>query len=436
MNNSFEEDQRELCQLWKKARKDGCMSPWQQAKAYGLSEAWEEMHGDRVYGKATWIAERVYVQGPGRKHPTKEAVGQLIKKMTEDDDWFPGKVYGSLGGRPSVVSETNKSAIATSAMAMKDRGIEPTYALIIAQCPNASINPATGEPVSKQVVYDILENRCYDIDPDTPWSHQKRLAKVAVLPQDVPKRFAFGKYMLSLRHTPYWYWRHVVWTDICNSVLPTTLRKANAQALAQKGGSGWMSADAKHEPANMRGSKQDLVLAGKECLRVYWMPVLAQGKLHLEILGSDFAGDHVSGMPVFVRRLKSSINTRFRTDQPDIAFVDLGGGFYQGGAITDAFKMALREHQLKAFHGDDATVQPARSGDLWPHDTAVSWVRQKLRVTLPSEPWSETEDDFEGRLKAAATWINDHHDVDGLCKQMPKRMHDLVHVTRGAKLDK
>ena len=56
MNNSFEEDQRELCQLWKKARKDGCMSPWQQAKAYGLNEAWEEMHGDRVYGKATWIA--------------------------------------------------------------------------------------------------------------------------------------------------------------------------------------------------------------------------------------------------------------------------------------------------------------------------------------------------------------------------------------------
>ena len=96
--------------------------------------------------------------------------------MTADDDWFPGKVYGSLGSRPPVLSETNKSIIAGSAMAMKVRGIEPTYALTIAQCPNASNNPSSGEPVSTQVVYDILENRFYDIDPDMPWSHQKRLA--------------------------------------------------------------------------------------------------------------------------------------------------------------------------------------------------------------------------------------------------------------------
>ena len=58
--------------------------------------------------------------------------------------------------------------------------------------------------------------------------------------------------------------------------------------------------DAKHETKNMRGKKQELVLAGKECLRVYWMPVLARGKLHIEMLGSDFRGDHVDGMPLCV----------------------------------------------------------------------------------------------------------------------------------------
>ena len=436
MSASFDDEQRELSQLWKKARKDGCMSPWQQAKAYGLKEAWEELHGDRVHGKMQWIADRVYVQGPGRHHPHASSIGKLVCKMDEDEDWFPGKVYGGLGGRPSALSETNKAVIASSAMAMKERGVEPTYGLVIAQCPNASINPATGCPVGKQVVYDILESRCYDLDPDAPWSHQKRLAKVAVLPQDVPKRVAFGKHMLSLKHTPNWYFRHVIWTDICNNVLPTTVRKANAQALAQKGGAGWMSSDAKHESVNMRGSKKDLVLAGKECTRVYWMPVLARGKLHLELLGSGFAGDHVSGMPDFVRKLRSSINARFRADQPCIVFVDLGGGFYQGGNITHEFKQALREHKLKAFHGDDASVQPGHSGDLWPHETAVSWVRERLRLTLPTEPWAETEEDFEGRLKAAATWVNAHHDVDGLCRQMPQRMHDLVHVVKGGRLDK
>ena len=436
MTDSFDEEQRELAQLWKKARKDGCMTPWQQARAYGLNEAWTEMHGEATYGKLKWISDRVYVQGPGQKHPSTEAIRQLIDKMTQDDDWFPGKVYGGLGGRPCVLTETNKSIVATSAMAMKERGIEPTYALIIAQCPNASINPNTGEPVSKQVVYDILESRCYDIDPDTPWCHQKRLAKTAVLPQDFPKRLAFGKHMLSLRHTPRWYWQHVTWTDICNSVLPLTVRKANAQALAQKGGSGWISADAKHETINMRGQKHELVLAGKECVRIYWMPVLARGKLHIELLGSGFAGDHVDGMATFVHKLKASLNTRFRNDQPTTVFVDMGGGFYQGGIITHEFKTALREHGLKAFHGDDASFQPGHSGDLWLHETAVAWVRHRLRRTLPAEPWRETLDEFESRLKAAAAYVNENHDVDGLCKEMPQRMRDLVHVAKGGRLNK
>ena len=163
MAEDFECEQRELAQLWKKARKDGCMPPWQQAKVFGLRESWQETHGDMTHGQATWIAERVYVQGQPKKHPSDEAVRKLLKKMADDEDWFPGKVYGSLGGRPSQIPDTNKAAMATSAMALKNRGVEPTYSLVIAQCPNASINPVTGEAVSKQVVYDILESRCYDI---------------------------------------------------------------------------------------------------------------------------------------------------------------------------------------------------------------------------------------------------------------------------------
>ena len=40
MAEEFDHDQRELAQLWKRARKDGCMPPWQQAKVFGLKEAW------------------------------------------------------------------------------------------------------------------------------------------------------------------------------------------------------------------------------------------------------------------------------------------------------------------------------------------------------------------------------------------------------------
>ena len=436
MAKDFECDQRELAQLWKKARKDGCMPAWQQAKVFGLREAWQEIHGDKTHGQVAWITERVYVQGLPKRHPSEEAVSQLLKKMADDQEWFPGKVYGSLGGRPAVVPETNKASMARSAMALKQRGIEPTYSLVIAQCPNAFINPSTGEAVSKYVVYDILASRCYDIDPETPWCHQKRIAKVPVLPQDVPKRLDFGKHMLSLKHTALWYWRHIIWTDICNSVLPTTIRKANAQALARKSGSGWISDDAKRELENMRGNKRELVLAGKECMRVYWMPVLSRGKLHVELLGHGFAGDHVNGMPTFVHKLRVSINNRFRDDQPGTVFVDLGGGFYQGGTITHELKFALKENDFKAFHGDDASIQPGSSGDLWPHETSVSWVRHRLAVTVPAEPWEETEEELGVRLKAAASWVNQHHDVEGLCREMPQRMHDLVYKTQGQRLDK
>ena len=88
MADSFEEEQRQLSQLWKKARKDGCLSPWQQARVDGLREAWKEMHGDKTYGMATWIAERVHVQGPDHEHPTSAAVNQLLKKMSDDVDWL------------------------------------------------------------------------------------------------------------------------------------------------------------------------------------------------------------------------------------------------------------------------------------------------------------------------------------------------------------
>ena len=135
-----------LRDLWTRARRDGTLSPWQQACAFGLKEAWEEMHGDKRYGKAKWIAERVHVQGRGTKRPCPEAITMMMSKMTEDEDWFPGKVYGSLGGRPPALSETNKSVIAASAMAMKKRGIDPTYPLIVAQCPNASRNPLKHQP--------------------------------------------------------------------------------------------------------------------------------------------------------------------------------------------------------------------------------------------------------------------------------------------------
>ena len=189
----------------------------------------------------------------------------------------------------------------------------------------------------------------------------------------------------------------------------------------------------------MRGAKEDLKLCGSECVRVFWMPVLTRGKLHVEVLGSSFPGDHVSGMDTFVQKLRTAVNTRFRGggSQPDIVFVDRGGGFYHGtGRITTEFKSALRANGFTAFHGEDAKDQPGRSGDLWLHETSVSWIRDRLKRSLPKDPWNETEESFTKRMKKAVEHVNDKHDVAGLCREMPSRMHDVVHATRGDRLRK
>ena len=80
--------------------------------------------------------------------------------------------------------------------------------------------------------------------------------------------------------------------------------------------------------------------------------------------------------------------------------------------------------------------QPGRSGDLWLHETTVSWIRERLKRSLPKDPWNETEESFTKRMKKAVEHVNDEHDVAGLCREMPSRMHDLVHATRGDRLRK
>ena len=77
-----EDCQRQLAQLWKKAPA-GKLSPWSQAKAWALNEVWNELHPDSTYGRNKWIADRLYVEGPGRRHPCNAAVLQFLEKVSE-----------------------------------------------------------------------------------------------------------------------------------------------------------------------------------------------------------------------------------------------------------------------------------------------------------------------------------------------------------------
>ena len=434
MSDDGDDTQTKLAALWHGGQR-GNLSPWSEAKVWALREVYQDTHEGKTWGLYTYIAGKVEKIGGGS--PSREAIRQLCEKMEEDPEWFPGK-RASMGGRPRSVSAQNEAVIARSAVALKKAGIEPTFALVAAQCPNASLNPATGERIDKKRIYSIMKERCYDETPDQPWKHRPRLSKTLLTAEDMQRRMRWAESMKSLRHTPAWYVKHLIWTDICNDILPRTPRKATLQAQARKGGKGWISEGSQMKAVNLRGPKESLKQSSWDTIRMWWIPILLRDRLHVEVLGSTFPGENPEGAAILVEKVRTAVNIRVHgVDKPNKLFVDRGRGFYHPstGKITNEFADALRAHGLEAFYGRDASVQPGNMQELMLHETAVAWIRKRLQAALPKKPWEESEDGFKERMRNAVSYVNSNHDVAGLCKELPSRIDKLLEA-EGGKLKK
>ena len=191
-----------------------------------------------------------------------------------------------------------------------------------------------------------------------------------------------------------------------------------------------MSKGSQEHSQNLRAPKHVLKLSSSDTVRVWWVPILTRGKLHIEALPDDFPGETQAGAEVMVAKVRAGLNVRFQGDTatpPRVLFTDRGNGFYDSGsgAITDKYKAALRLHHLRAFFGDDASVQPGQLQEVMLHETAVSWMRVRLAQTLPRRCWEETLEAYRARLKTCAAHINDTFDVAGLCRELPERVREL-----------
>ena len=136
-------------------------------------------------------------------------------------------------------------------MALKARGQEPTAASLIAQCPLASLNAATQAPVDKRAVYDVMRSLCHDGDPAKPWVNGALFSKTALTAEDMRRRYRWVVHIANLRHSAQWYHDKVIFTDICNSILPTNEKKANEQALARKNKRAWRPPGSELESRNL-----------------------------------------------------------------------------------------------------------------------------------------------------------------------------------------
>lgn len=408
--------------------KDGCLSGREQAKAWALREVWRAS-GKGDHGMLTHIAGKLVKQGGGGGPPTGEAVRQFFLKIDDDDDWFPGKGNYEGMGPPTVMTAHQRSVLARCAMAMKAAGIEPTYGKVVAACPKAALNPTTKRPFSKKVVYTVMREDCYDDDPFLPWVNKARYSKKALASEMMERRSKFADYLLGLHHNCVWFFNHLVWTDLCNSIIPLSQKKANEMALARKAKKGWVSPGSELSSENLRGSPEALKQRSWDTMRIWWFPVLARGKLHVDVFDENFPGETPEGAAELVAKVRSALNVRFQAaaSQPGILFTDRGRGFYtpNSGAITSQYKQALADNGLQAFMGDNAVRQPGSMQDFLLHETAVSWLRHRLAQSTPMMCWKETRPEYGRRLKRCCEEVNRDLDVEGLSNALPKRLRKL-----------
>ena len=412
----------------------------EQAKAWALREIWRE-DGKKPYGLNAFVSGKLWKQkaGKGRcAHPTPAAIGQLFQRIDSDPDWFPGKHNDEPRGPKRVLSGPKKTAVVSAAKRLKKEGSEPTYSAIVAACPAATTNPTTGEPVDKKLVYQVFREACFDEDPSDPWCHLSRLARNALDDAAMQRRLTFAVHMLRLAHSPTWYYTNLVWCDLCNSILPRTEKKALELTLARKGGKGWMSKGSKQQSQNLRMPKHLMKLSSSDTVRVWWVPVLTRGKLHIESLPDNFPGETEAGAAIMVAKVRSALNIRFQNGaQPTTLFTDRGNGFYTSGPgrITAGYEAALKEHNLRAFFGEDASIQPGQLQEVMLHETAVSWMRSRLERTVPKRAWDETVDAYRSRLKQCAAYINSNYNIENLCRELPARLEEL-RKRKGGRLNK
>ena len=172
-------------------------------------------------------------------------MSKLLLRIKDDPELYPGKRPHASYGTAPVLRGAKRKQVAASAMTLKRRGVEPTYATVVSQCPEAVMNPRTGKAVDKRLVYNVLKEDCRDDGAEEPWVCEATLSRGTLLPLEREKRRKWAQKLIDSGHTGPWFYKNVIWTDISNSIMPGTEKKAFLMTMARKQRRRWHSPDAK-----------------------------------------------------------------------------------------------------------------------------------------------------------------------------------------------
>lgn len=416
--------QTALKDLWEGGQKDR-LGPWEQARALAFREASKELHGGEV--NVPWVCARV--QKNDGTPPHRQSLHDSFALVDGDPDWFPGKHTGSKRGPKPLFNLAKKRRCAKVMMKVKhEDGDEPTLEEMKVRCPASVINPQTGEPFDDKILRKVFAEECYDLDPENPWRFRPRLRKRYLSPQLVEHRSAMCKHLLAAAFahcTPGWFFQNVLWIDPCSSIRPGSKAQFLLQKQVLKGTKGYQSSDALMESFNLRGPETALKQRTWSGHKVNWVIVLARGVVAVKVLPSDWEPNG-AGMATVAGCLEGWLREMLGPDArlPRIIASDRGPGMYApNGMIVRDYDCAVRAAGFRSFMGPDAKKQAPDMGDLFPHETAVAWVRNRLRRIKPRHlPWEESEAQWAQRMQAAVDHANENYDTDALCRAFPDRL--------------
>ena len=415
------------------------MAPWAQAQVWALVKVNEAKDLQLTDGEIADMVTKVGPDGKPGDHPSKNCIKDYRHTFASDDEWYPGKTWeeGEKRGPKKQMTGQKANAIAQAAMAIKREGLEPTVPLVRQRCDKAAINEKTDAPFTDQTILRVFTTRCKDDGSDMPWSRINPLQKTALPQFLMDARFAWATQLQADGATPGWFHRHCVWVDPCYNILTESPRQAFNQDMAKYGkGKRWGSEDmrtyARNQRASPYGGKQQQFGDRK----VWWFIVLTRGKIHIEVMATGWRQTGL-GMAAFVDRLPRLLPRMVGAGAalPRVIVSDRGPGFYQSstGHICNEYSSALQAHGFRAFAGADASTQPPDCADVFLHETAVAWIRNYMRTRPFSRHGSldAQQTRLEAMLLECEQHINSNHDVDGLCRQFPRRMEELVDAEGG-----
>ena len=372
---------------------------------------------------------------------------QQVVARCKEPGWYPGQTNGKRTGRPPTFSDSQKEQVAKAAMALKRSLVRPTPQSVRAKVPKRSLNPETGEPMSKDTIYRIFATRCYDEEESDPWAFMSTHSKDYLPSAMKPKRVLMAKHILE--NFPRGAWANMVAFDPCSSHLPRSEAKSEEQRLAAMGKKRFMSKGSRGKGVNLRAPAGAKSQGGSGVLTVHWTPIFARGKVRIYLCDPSAANRD----PTVLAKLNDSLELAKFIEHvlpKELASMQASHGWAsvprtvvhdkapymanaKGDKLNANFAQALQAANLRSWAGQTVAWMAPRFGDVYPHETCIAHIRRLLEHKFVRDSPGETLRQFRNRMaKVEAELNSDSFAADGggglmaLSAELRPRCEELI----------